>query len=75
LRDTGAARPATALRSATPWSGSADFASDLGDIIEALDINPFLVRKLCEGAFALDALVVLRPPEEPMTSDSGRDPP
>jgi acetyltransferase len=50
-------------------------ASDLGDIIEAVDINPFLVRKLGEGAFALDALVVLRPPEEPMTSGDGRNPP
>lgn len=35
-------------------------ARDLGDVIEAIDINPFLV---CErGAFALDGLVVLRPP-------------
>ena len=35
-------------------------AQDLGDVIDAVDINPFLV---CErGAFALDGLVVLRPP-------------
>jgi len=35
-------------------------AQDFGDAIEAVDINPFTV---CEhGAFALDALVVLRPP-------------
>ena len=35
-------------------------AQDLPDAIEAIDINPFLV---CErGAFALDGLVVLRPP-------------
>ena len=35
-------------------------ARDLGDVIEAIDVNPFLV---CErGAFALDGLVVLRPP-------------
>jgi acyl-CoA synthetase (NDP forming) len=34
-------------------------ARDLGDIIEAVDINPFMV---CErGAFALDGLVLLRP--------------
>jgi hypothetical protein len=34
-------------------------ARDLGDVIEAIDINPFVV---CErGAFALDGLVVLRP--------------
>jgi acyl-CoA synthetase (NDP forming) len=35
-------------------------ARDLGDIIESVDINPFAV---CDkDAFALDALVVLRPP-------------
>ena len=35
-------------------------ARDLGDVIEAVDINPLLV---CEqGVVALDALVVLRPP-------------
>jgi hypothetical protein len=34
-------------------------AHELPDVIEAIDINPFLV---CErGAFALDGLVVLRP--------------
>ena len=38
-------------------------ARDLGDVIEAVDVNPFLERKLGQGAFALDALVVLRPPE------------
>jgi acetyltransferase len=35
-------------------------ARDLGDVIEAVDINPFSACK--SGAFALDALVVLRPP-------------
>ena len=35
-------------------------ARDLGDVIEAIDVNPFLVRE--RGAFALDGLVVLRPP-------------
>ena len=35
-------------------------AQELPDVIEAIDINPFVV---CErGAFALDGLVVLRPP-------------
>jgi acyl-CoA synthetase (NDP forming) len=35
-------------------------AQELPDVIEAVDINPFMV---CErGAFALDGLVVLRPP-------------
>jgi hypothetical protein len=33
---------------------------ELGDVLDAIDINPFMV---CErGAYALDALVVLRPP-------------
>jgi acetyltransferase len=41
--------------------GLGRLARDLSDIIESVDINPFLV---CEtGAFALDALVVLRPPD------------
>jgi acetyltransferase len=35
-------------------------ARDLGDVIDAVDVNPFLARG--DGAFALDALVVLRPP-------------
>ncbi len=50
-------------------------ATDLGDIIEAIDINPFLVSRQNEGAFALDALVVLRPPEEPTKSGAGSDTP
>jgi acetyltransferase len=40
-------------------------ACDLGDVIEAVDINPFLVCEQGCGAFALDGLVVLRPPTEP----------
>jgi acetyltransferase len=39
-------------------------ASDLGDVIEAVDINPLLVMAEGEGAFALDGLVVLRPPPD-----------
>ncbi|MFT5538826.1 MAG: acyl-CoA synthetase (NDP forming), partial [Alphaproteobacteria bacterium] len=35
-------------------------ARDLGDVIEALDVNPFIVRRDGEGGVALDALVVLR---------------
>ena len=35
---------------------------DLGDIIEAIDINPLMVREAGRGARALDALVILRPP-------------
>jgi acetyltransferase len=38
-------------------------ARDMSDIIEAVDINPFLVRERGQGAYALDALVVLRPPQ------------
>jgi succinyl-CoA synthetase beta subunit len=37
-------------------------ARDLGDVIEAIDINPFVVCEQSRGACALDALVVLRPP-------------
>jgi hypothetical protein len=33
-------------------------AADLGDVIEAVDINPFVV--LPQGGMALDALVILR---------------
>jgi acetyltransferase len=35
-------------------------ARDLGDVLAAVDINPFVVYE--QGAFALDALVVLQPP-------------
>jgi acetyltransferase len=35
---------------------------DLGDIVEAIDINPFLVCERGQGGYALDGLVVLRPP-------------
>jgi acetate---CoA ligase (ADP-forming) len=38
-------------------------AVDCGDILESVDINPFLVRNAGYGAYALDGLVVLRPPE------------
>jgi acyl-CoA synthetase (NDP forming) len=37
-------------------------ARDLGDIVESIDVNPFVVRPEGQGAYALDALVVLRPP-------------
>jgi len=38
------------------------FARDHGDIIEAVDVNPFLACPRGEGAAALDALVIVRPP-------------
>jgi hypothetical protein len=36
----------------------------LGDVIEAVDVNPLLVLSRNEGAVALDGLVVLRPPAD-----------
>jgi acetate---CoA ligase (ADP-forming) len=41
--------------------GLGRLARELGDAIEAVDINPLLVRE--QGVVALDALVVLRPPD------------
>ncbi len=38
-------------------------ACELGDVIEAIDVNPIAVRAQGRGAVALDALVVLRPPQ------------
>jgi acetyltransferase len=40
--------------------GLGRLARDLGDVVEAVDVNPLLVRE--QGVVALDALVVLRPP-------------
>jgi hypothetical protein len=37
-------------------------ARDLGDVIEAVDVNPFVA--LPEGGYALDGLVVVRPHAE-----------
>jgi acetyltransferase len=46
-------------------------AHELPDVIQAVDINPFMV---CErGAFALDALVVLRPPDAAATAGPSSD--
>ncbi len=39
-------------------------ACELGDVIEAIDVNPIAVRAEGRGAVALDALVVLRPPQD-----------
>jgi hypothetical protein len=36
-------------------------ATDLGDLIESVDINPFTVLPRGQGGRALDALIVLRP--------------
>ena len=56
----GAARDLNALADAMVALGQ--LAVDLGDVIEAIDINPVSVRAEGRGACALDALVVLRPP-------------
>ena len=56
----GAARDINALADAMVALGQ--LAMDLGDVIEAIDINPVSVRAEGRGACALDALVVLRPP-------------
>ena len=45
-------------------------AADLGDVIEAVDINPFVVYE--HGAFALDGLVVLRSPKSLAVADERR---
>ena len=44
-------------------------AVDLGDVIEAVDVNPFMVLR--KGGMALDALVVLRGADE-TPSNAGR---
>ena len=40
--------------------GLGDIAADLGDVIESIDINPFVALPRGQGGLALDALVVLR---------------
>jgi acetyltransferase len=69
VRETRAGRLLAGFRGGKPGDEEAlcralvslgRLARDLGDVIEAVDINPFVV---CErGALALDGLVVLRPP-------------
>jgi acyl-CoA synthetase (NDP forming) len=44
-------------------------ACELGDVIEAVDINPLLVCANGEGVVALDGLVVLRPPTRGDSAD------
>lgn len=36
-------------------------ARELGDVIEAVDVNPFVARREGEGGVALDALLVVKP--------------
>jgi hypothetical protein len=46
---------------ATAMVALSRLALDLADMIESIDINPVLVQQ--SGIWALDGLVVLRPPE------------
>ena len=55
-----AARDVDALADAMVALGR--LACELGDVIEAVDVNPLLVRTKGDGVAALDGLVVLRPP-------------
>jgi len=40
--------------------GLGQLAADLGDVVESVDINPFVALPPGQGGLALDALVVLR---------------
>jgi len=51
--------------------GLGRLACDLGDCLDAVDINPFLVYQ--HGAYALDGLVVLRPPKSYAGTGSADD--
>ncbi len=71
IDQTRARKLLTGFRGATPKDidalGSAlvalgRLAIELGDVIETVDVNPILVRDAGKGAWALDGLVVLRPP-------------
>jgi acetyltransferase len=70
VRDTHAGRLLDGYRGGKPGDAGAlcaalvglgRLAQELGDIIEAIDINPFLVCERGRGGYALDGLVVLRP--------------
>ena len=41
--------------------GIGRLATDAGEVIESLDINPFVVLPKGQGALALDALAIIRP--------------
>jgi hypothetical protein len=40
--------------------GLGNLAMDLGDVVESIDINPFVALPRGQGGLALDALVVVR---------------
>ncbi|MGE3247589.1 MAG: acetate--CoA ligase family protein [Beijerinckiaceae bacterium] len=56
------AKPADVDAYAAAMAGLGAMALEFGDCIESVDVNPVLVRDAGQGAVALDALVVLRPP-------------
>jgi len=51
--------------------GLGQLAGDLGDCLDAVDINPFVVYQ--HGAYALDGVVVLRPPKSCAGTGSADD--
>ena len=55
-------KPADVDALAATMAALGQLAIDFGDCLESVDINPVLVRDARQGAVALDALVILRPP-------------
>ena len=56
-------KPADVEAYACAMAALGRLAIDFGSCLESVDLNPVLVRDAGQGAIALDALVVLRPPE------------
>ena len=54
-----ASRPPTSTRSPTPIAALSRLAGDLGDLLDALDINPLICGP--SGAVAADVLAVTPP--------------
>ncbi len=65
--------PANLGAIARAMTGLAELASELGQDIEALDINPLICSP--DGAIAADALVVTRPGTIPTSSQDEADVP
>jgi acetyltransferase len=64
LRGVRGAPPSDRAAVAEALVALSRLADRLGDRLETVDVNPLLVRPTGQGAVALDALVVLRAPEE-----------
>ncbi|MCC2097401.1 MAG: acetate--CoA ligase family protein [Hyphomicrobiales bacterium] len=62
LRGYRGGKPSDIAAYAAAMAGLGQLAIDFGDSLESVDVNPVLVREAGQGAVALDALVVLRPP-------------